>query len=52
LLAVFLIVAGYLIYRVAGLLRRLFGRRPRQLFNLRPAVAPRRPRWPRGKPAR
>ncbi len=27
LLAVFLIVAGYLIYRVAGLLRRLFGRK-------------------------
>lgn len=27
LLAVFLIVAGYVLYRVAGLLRRLFGRR-------------------------
>lgn len=27
LLAIFLIVAGYLIYRVAGLLRRLFGRK-------------------------
>jgi hypothetical protein len=29
LLAIFLLIAGYLLYRVAGLLRRLFGRKPR-----------------------